>query len=111
MSERDEWLPTTEIPTEFATDTEDGIDWSRQAEERRQYDAPSQLSVEWGSGEYVPMSATDAEEYGGPYVASALFSEQRFDTARKLMRSDFAVRAINYTEAPNQYGTTVTIGG
>lgn len=110
MSEH-EWLPTTDSPTEFVTDPESGVDWSRQEQERRQYDVPSQLSVEWGSGEYVPMSATDVEEYEGPYVASALFSEQRFDTARKLMRGDFAVRAINYTEAPNQYGTTVTIGG
>lgn len=111
MSERDEWLPTADRPTDFTTDTENGIDWSRQEQERRQYEVPSQLSVGWGSGEYVPMSVTDAEEYEGPYDASALFSAQTFATARKLMRSDFSVRAINYTEAPNAYGTTVTIGG
>lgn len=111
MSEHDEWFPPKEEQSDFATNTESGIDWSKQAQEQQPYDAPSQLSVDWGSGEYIPMSVTDAEEYDGPYDASALFSAQTFTTARKLMRSDFLVRAINYTEAPNEYGTTVTIGG
>ena len=55
--------------------------------------------------------ASDVADYPGPYEASALFAAQSFGTAGKLMRKDFAVRAINYTEAPNEYGTTVTIGG
>lgn len=50
-------------------------------------------------------------DYGGPYEADALFSEQVFATSEKIMRDNFTVHAINYTEAPNQYGTTVTIGG
>lgn len=50
-------------------------------------------------------------DYGGPYEADALFSEQMFATSEKIMRDNFTVHAINYTEAPNQYGTTVTIGG
>lgn len=49
--------------------------------------------------------------YGGPYEADARFSEQTFDTSQKLMRADFTVHAINYTEAPNDTGITVTIGG
>lgn len=49
--------------------------------------------------------------YAGPYEANALFSEQVFQTAHKGMSQDFEVHAINYTEAPNEYGTTVTIGG
>ena len=111
MSEHDEWFPPVDSPTDFATNTENGIEWSGQEQESRQYDVPSQLSVDWGSGEYVPMSVADAKEYEGPYVASALFSAQTFATSKKLMRSDFSVRAINYTEAPNAYGKTVTIGG
>ena len=49
--------------------------------------------------------------YQGAYEASALFSEQVFPTALKTMSRDFTVHAINYTEAPNEYGTTLTIGG
>lgn len=54
---------------------------------------------------------SDAPDYDGEYEARALFSEQVFETAHKRMRNDFTVRAINYTEAPNEYGTTLTIGG
>lgn len=50
-------------------------------------------------------------EYAGPYEADALFSGQTFPTQAKTMARDFTVNAINYTEAPNEYGTTVTIGG
>lgn len=49
--------------------------------------------------------------YTGAYEADALFREQVFDTKYKKMTDDFTVHAINYTEAPNAYGTTVTIGG
>ena len=49
--------------------------------------------------------------YTGEYEAKALFTEQVFPTATKTMRDDFTVKAINYTEAPNEYGTTLTIGG
>lgn len=49
--------------------------------------------------------------YTGPYEANPHFYEQAFPTAQKTMRHDFQVHAINYTEAPNDYGTTVTIGG
>ena len=50
-------------------------------------------------------------DYQGSYEANALFSEQVFATSARVMRRDFTVHAINYTEAPNDYGTTVTIGG
>lgn len=49
--------------------------------------------------------------YEGPYEADARFIEQTFGTAHKTMASDFSVHAINYTEAPNESGITVTIGG
>lgn len=110
MSEH-EWFPPADSQTGFATNTESEIDWSGQEQDAPEYVTQDQLMVEWGSGEYIPMQATDADEYEGPYVASALFQSQSFDTARKLMRDNFAVRAINYTEAPNESGVTVTIGG
>lgn len=53
----------------------------------------------------------DRNPYEGAYEADALFREQVFATAHKTMRSDFLVHAINYTEAPNDSGVTVTIGG
>lgn len=53
----------------------------------------------------------DVSNYQGPYEADALFSEQVFATRSKRMTDDFTVHAINYTEAPNDFGTTVTIGG
>lgn len=74
-------------------------------------DVPTRVPMEWSEGEYVPMAASGVPRYDGPYEASALFTAQSFATADKLMSKDFAVRAINYTEAPNEYGTTVTIGG
>lgn len=65
----------------------------------------------WGEDEYVRVVTSDADTYAGPYEADALFSEQTFATAAKLMARDFSVHAINYTEAPNDSGVTVTIGG
>lgn len=49
--------------------------------------------------------------YEGSYEADALFREQVFPTNQKRMLDDFTVHAINYTEAPNDSGVTVTIGG
>ena len=68
-------------------------------------------ALEWGADEYVSVVTSDAEEYQGPYVADALFSVQTFATAARYMTDDFIVHAINYTEAPNNSGITVTIGG
>lgn len=62
-------------------------------------------------GQYIPVVSGDVQPYRGPYEADALFSEQVFATQAKLMTADFAVHAINYTEAPNESGVTVTIGG
>lgn len=53
----------------------------------------------------------DVDEYTGAYEADALFSEQVFATSQKRMVDDFTVHAINYTEAPNESGITLTIGG
>lgn len=59
-----------------------------------------------GTVVYAPV-----DDYTGTYEAGALFHEQIFETKNKLMKDDFTVHAVNYTEAPNEYGTTVTIGG
>lgn len=55
--------------------------------------------------------SVETPPYEGAYEANALFSEQLFMTKNKRMVDNFTVNAINYTEAPNEYGTTVTIGG
>lgn len=68
-------------------------------------DAPLGLTI---GGEIYGMSTPP---YEGAYEADALFSEQVFPTRDKRMTDDFTVHAINYTEAPNDYGITVTIGG
>ena len=54
-----------------------------------------------------PSAAT----YPGPYNAPALFEPQLFETKGFLMGDNFRVAAINYTEAQNEDGITVTIGG
>lgn len=69
------------------------------------------VGVEWAEDEYIPMHSSEYPDYEGAYEADALFSEQVFATRRRVMTDDFTVHAINYTEAPNDYGTTVTIGG
>ena len=59
----------------------------------------------------VPYIGGGLPPYDGSYEADALFSEQVFATKNKSMTDDFTVHAINSTEAPNDYGVTVTIGG
>lgn len=86
---------------EWALDDPGGLEWALGGGDGRT----------WGTDEYVPTKAADIEQYEGPYEASALFSSQVFGTAEKMMREDFTVHAINYTEAPNESGVTVTIGG
>lgn len=77
--------------------------------------APSSLSGKLdgraGLGGLLMTGGRFYPDYGGPYEADALFSEQVFATSEKIMRDNFTVHAINYTEAPNPYGITVTIGG
>lgn len=51
------------------------------------------------------------QTYSGPYEADARFDNQIFATGMRYMEKDFTVNAINYTEAPNDSGITVTIGG
>lgn len=60
---------------------------------------------------YVRGGGTVYPVYGGDYEADARFSPQTFPTAMRTMVRDFEVHAINYTEAQNEYGVTVTIGG
>ena len=71
------------------------------------------LSIASLTGEVV--SGGDAvmpPTYLGPYEVDARFSAQTIPTKMKYMERDFEVRAINYTEAPNDGGGfTVTIGG
>lgn len=60
---------------------------------------------------YVHGGGTVYPVYEGEYEADARFEPQTFPTAMRTMVHDFEVHAINYTEAQNEYGVTVTIGG
>ena len=51
------------------------------------------------STEYIPMIATDADEYEGPYEATPTRETQVFATERKLMVREFTVNPI-----PSNYG-------
>lgn len=93
-------METDPTVMEWVLDDHEGVEWEPDGDHGRT----------WGTDEYLSTRA-GGEEYGGPYEASALFSEQVFPTEEKHMLHDFTVHAINYTEAPNEYGTTVTIGG
>jgi len=64
-----------------------------------------------GEIEITTGIVVEGAPYTGEYEARALFSKQVFPTAMKTMRKDFSVNAINYTEAPNDSGITLTIGG
>lgn len=57
------------------------------------------------------VNVSSITPYTGAYEADAMFTEQVFPTMSKRMTDDFTVHAINYTEAPNDSGITVTIGG
>lgn len=110
MSEHDEWFPPVESQTDFATNTENGIEWSGQEQERRQYDVPSQLSVEWGSSEYIDMRAIPVEDYDGPYSAVPSWNDQTFATADRYMSDNFEVSSILELEVTNDAGgLTLTI--
>lgn len=71
------------------------------------YELDDDINLSIGSVIY----STETQPYEGAYEADALFSQQVFLTKNKRMVENFTVNAINYTEAPNEYGTTVTIGG
>lgn len=67
--------------------------------------------IDFDSGEYIAVHSTEYPDYEGPYEAFPRFSEQGFETSERVMHDDFTVHAIKYTEAPNDSGITVTIGG
>ena len=86
-------------------------EWVPYADEEVDYTLQPSLQVTWGSTEYIEMRAVPVDDYEGPYSAVPSYSSQTFDTANRYMTDDFTVNAINYTEAPNDSGITVTIGG
>ena len=88
-----------------------GREWVPYTEEQIDYQLQPAMQVVWGSTEYISVRAVPVEDYQGPYEAQALFSPQTFATSDRYMTDDFRVNAINYTEAPNESGITVTIGG
>lgn len=53
----------------------------------------------------------DGKTYSGGYEAIPQPYKQLFETKDCLMRDDFTVDEIRLHEAPNQHGTTITIGG
>lgn len=109
--EEHSWTTEEESPLDFEPERDQGSDWEVEDETPVGFEPQPALSVVWESTEYIRMRGGPAEDYEGPYEATPMFTRQTFQTAKKLMTDNFAVRAINYTEAPNEYGTTVTIGG
>ena len=67
--------------------------------------------IQGGMSIHGTVQVSNMKPYTGSYEADALFVEQVFHTKSRSMTDDFTVHAINYTEAPNDWGTTVTIGG
>lgn len=57
------------------------------------------------STEYIPMIATDADEYAGPYDVVPRLAAQTLETAQKLMLDDVTVEGIP------SYRTTNVGGG
>jgi len=54
----------------------------------------AETSLTWGTGEYVRVVTSDAEEYAGPYEATPTASAQTFPTTGKLMVREFTVNPI-----------------
>lgn len=61
--------------------------------------------VRFTSDEYIPMIATDADEYEGPYDVVPRLAAQSLATAQKLMLDDVTVEGIP------SYRTTNVGGG
>lgn len=51
-----------------------------------------------------------SKTYKGDYVAYPKSAPQVFPTGGSMMSDDFTVTEIRLHEAPNQHGTTITIG-
>ena len=60
--------------------------------------------------EYAPMVITDLPTYEGAVSVVPGIEAQTLETANTAVRSNITIAAIPYSETPNQYGTTVTIG-
>ena len=88
-----------------------GYEWTVHEDGDVTFDVTQPLSVTWGGDEYIAVHSTDYPDYEGPYEAFPRFPEQGFETSERVMHDDFTVHAIKYTEAPNDSGITVTIGG
>jgi hypothetical protein len=54
----------------------------------------AETSLTWGTGEYVRVVTSDAEEYDGPYEATPTASAQIFPTTGRLMVREFTVNPI-----------------
>lgn len=69
------------------------------------------VGVGFAHDEYIRYLTSDMPDYEGAYSVTPRFSSQTLATTNRVMRDDVTVHAINYTEAPNDCGVTVTIGG
>ena len=67
--------------------------------------------VVFGHDEYIPMQYVDVPAYEGAVDVSPTVDGVTLETAGKYLANDITIRAIPRVDAPNDYGTTVTIGG
>ena len=75
------------------------------------------VNVSAVAGKPVKVSSTvgaaigiSADEYEGEYESTPTTHAQQYETDGKLMTGDFTVLEIPTHEAPNDFGTTFTIG-
>lgn len=91
---------TTSDPIEFDVRSRDPVDLQ----------VAGSPPIEWGESAYIPIIASEAPDYEGPYEATPSWDDQTFATADRLMRNDFEVEPIVQLEAPNDAGgLTLTI--
>lgn len=84
--------------------TNDPIELDVRARDPVDFDVAGSRPIEWGASEYIPVVATDAPEYEGPYEVTPMAVEQVLDTSRKMMREDVTVHEVPYHETTNESG-------
>lgn len=75
-----------------------------------QLETDSQETIVFGADEFIPMTYVDAEIYSGATSVTPSTEPVTLPTGGKLLADDITLNAIPYSETPNEYGTTVTIG-
>ncbi len=84
--------------------TNDPIELDVRARDPVDFDVAGSHPVEWGASEYIPVIATDAPEYEGPYEVTPRLVEQTLATTNRLMRQDVGIEAIPSFRTTNEGG-------